>query len=63
MLKGELQYHEYYGYDHHVDYNYLVLLMVLSKHKMVNLKEISGLEEGYIELESRKCRLIVKTVN
>jgi hypothetical protein len=44
-----------------VDYNYLVLLLVLNGYRIVDLKQISGLKEGYIEIVSKQRKLIVKT--
>jgi hypothetical protein len=57
----EFEYNEYSAFDHQVDYKYLVLMIVMSGHGMVDLKKVSGLKEGYIEMVSYKCKLIVKT--
>jgi hypothetical protein len=59
----EFEYNEYYAYDHQVDYKYLVLMIVMNGHGMIDIKKISGLEEGYIQMVSRKNKLIVKTTN
>lgn len=54
---------EYLPFDHHVDYNYLILLLVLSKHRLVDLKQVSGLQQGYIDLVGWQSKLVVKTNN
>jgi hypothetical protein len=37
------RYSEFNCYDHHVDSNYLVLLIVLNRHRIIDMKKISGL--------------------
>ncbi len=37
-------------------------MIVLSGHRMIDLKKISGLKEGYIEMVSNKSKLILKTI-
>lgn len=53
----------YSGYDHQVDYKYLVLMIVMDSHGLIDLNKISGLKEGYIEMISRQNKFIVKTIS
>ena len=51
------------SFDHQVDHNYLILLIVLSNHRMIDLKQISGLTEGYIDRVSKHRKMVEKTTS
>jgi hypothetical protein len=54
---------EWMSVEHQVDYNYLTLLIVLARHRMLDLKQISGLKEGYIDLVGKHRKMVVKTAS
>ena len=46
-----------------VDENYLILLVVLSSHKLIDLRKITGMKSGYVDLSTRYGKVFIKTNN
>lgn len=66
MVKNEMKKEvivNYETFDHNVDHKYIILLIVMNSRRLINVKEISGLKRGYIDLYGKFNKVSVKTVN
>ena len=50
----------YISYEHFMDGRYLTLLTVMSSTSLVNLREITTLKEGYIDIDRKNNRLLLR---